>query len=836
MTPRQPGPVLVTGGCVAVGGVGRGPRAALAAQAGAAGGAPGAARPELDPADVGWSLAAGRSVFEHRAVVHRRGPRGAAGRAGGGGGGRACGGRGDRGRRRPAGRAGWCSCSPVRGRSGRGWAGSWRRSARCSRPGWPSAARRWRRYVDWSLEEVLAGAPGAPGLERAEVVQPVLWAVMVSLAAVWQAAGVIPDAVVGHSQGEIAAATVAGILSLEDAARVVAVRSRALSGLGRAGGMVSVVDAGGRRCGSCWPVGGPAVGGGGERPGGDGGVGGPGGAGRVRGGAVGAAGAALAGRRQSISSRTRRGWTELRRAAGRSWPAIRPARGRSRLFSTVTGPVDGRAGAGRRVLVRERAPDGPVRRGGPGAGRGRAPGVHRGVPAPGADRGDRPRRLEDGRRGSRAGGDRDAATGRTPGPARLLSSLARVHVAGVTGGLGRGAGRRDGGWTCRPTRSSGSGTGREPSRPQRPGGAAGGDGAAGGRGAVLGGGRGRRPGRPGGRCWPVDGQAPFGEVLPALASWRRRERDRSVTGGWRYRVSWVPVAEPGRPCWRGPGCWWSRPGQAGGGAGRGVRAGAGGAAAPGWWSSRSRAASWTGRCWRPGSAGRWRPDGCRGLAGVVSLLALDEGPLPGHPVVPAGLAGTLVLVQALGDAGVDGAAVGADPRRGGGRAGRGAGQPGAGDGVGAGPGRRRWSTRTAGAAWSTCRRRWMSGPRRGCAGCWPGAGRTRSRSGPPGSWRRRLVRAAAARRAAPDVDAARDRAGHRGDGGDRRARGPVAGRARRAAGGAGQPVRSGRARRRGAGRGAGRGRHRRRGGGLRRRRSGSRSPDCWPGSRSAGRR
>ena len=52
---------------------------------------------------------------------------------------------------------------------------------------------------------------------------------------------VIPDAVLGHSQGEIAAATVAGILSLEDAARVAAVRGRVLSGLGARGGMVSVV-------------------------------------------------------------------------------------------------------------------------------------------------------------------------------------------------------------------------------------------------------------------------------------------------------------------------------------------------------------------------------------------------------------------------------------------------------------------------------------------------------------------------------------------------------------------------------------------------------------------
>jgi len=95
--------------------------------------------------------------------------------------------------------------------------------------------------VDWDLQDVIAGVSGAPELESAEVVQPALWAVMVSLAAVWQAAGITPDAVLGHSQGEIAAATVAGILSLADGARVVAVRSRALSGMGAAGGMVSVV-------------------------------------------------------------------------------------------------------------------------------------------------------------------------------------------------------------------------------------------------------------------------------------------------------------------------------------------------------------------------------------------------------------------------------------------------------------------------------------------------------------------------------------------------------------------------------------------------------------------
>ena len=97
-------------------------------------------------------------------------------------------------------------------------------------------------YVDWDLGQVLAGAAGALSLDRAEVVQPALWAVMVSLAAAWRAAGVVPDAVVGHSQGEIAAATVAGILTLEDAARVVALRSRALMALDGRGGMVAVAE------------------------------------------------------------------------------------------------------------------------------------------------------------------------------------------------------------------------------------------------------------------------------------------------------------------------------------------------------------------------------------------------------------------------------------------------------------------------------------------------------------------------------------------------------------------------------------------------------------------
>ena len=95
-------------------------------------------------------------------------------------------------------------------------------------------------HVEWRLEDVLRSVGGAPGLDRVDVVQPVLFAVMVSLAALWRACGVRPAAVVGHSQGEIAAACVAGGLSLEDAARIVALRGRALARLAGQGGMASV--------------------------------------------------------------------------------------------------------------------------------------------------------------------------------------------------------------------------------------------------------------------------------------------------------------------------------------------------------------------------------------------------------------------------------------------------------------------------------------------------------------------------------------------------------------------------------------------------------------------
>ncbi|WP_406835359.1 SDR family NAD(P)-dependent oxidoreductase [Streptomyces sp. AHU1] len=97
-----------------------------------------------------------------------------------------------------------------------------------------------RPFTDWSVAAVLRGDEGAPSLERVDVVQPALFAVMVSLAAVWRARGVRPDAVIGHSQGEVAAACVAGALSLSDAAAVVALRSQALTEVSGTGTMAVV--------------------------------------------------------------------------------------------------------------------------------------------------------------------------------------------------------------------------------------------------------------------------------------------------------------------------------------------------------------------------------------------------------------------------------------------------------------------------------------------------------------------------------------------------------------------------------------------------------------------
>ncbi|WUI01409.1 SDR family NAD(P)-dependent oxidoreductase [Spirillospora sp. NBC_00431] len=91
-------------------------------------------------------------------------------------------------------------------------------------------------HVPWTLHDVLHNGD----LEPVDTIQPVLWAIMVSLARTWQSFGITPAAVIGHSQGEIAAAHIAGALTLDDAAKVVALRSQALRTIAGTGAMASI--------------------------------------------------------------------------------------------------------------------------------------------------------------------------------------------------------------------------------------------------------------------------------------------------------------------------------------------------------------------------------------------------------------------------------------------------------------------------------------------------------------------------------------------------------------------------------------------------------------------
>ncbi|MGW7616610.1 SDR family NAD(P)-dependent oxidoreductase [Streptomyces antimycoticus] len=210
----------------------RGQAAALAERVGGAS--------ELSSVDVGWSLVTTRSVFEHRAVVvgDDRAELLAAVEA-------LAGGVLHPGVVESGGAALVGDVGPVLVFPGQGsqWVGMGAELLAVSpvfvaRVG--ECERALAPYVDWSLTDVLRGVEGAADLGRVDVVQPVLWAVMVSLAAVWAGHGVRPAAVVGHSQGEIAAAVVAGALSLEDGAKVVALRSKALRQLAGGGAMASL--------------------------------------------------------------------------------------------------------------------------------------------------------------------------------------------------------------------------------------------------------------------------------------------------------------------------------------------------------------------------------------------------------------------------------------------------------------------------------------------------------------------------------------------------------------------------------------------------------------------
>ncbi|MBW0017710.1 MAG: acyltransferase domain-containing protein [Mycobacterium sp.] len=190
-------------------------------------------RPDLGVADVGWSLVTTRTVFEQRAVVVGDRDRllaGVAALAAEEPGAVA-------GRVRPLGKVAFMF--PGQGAQ---WLGMGRQlHARfpAFAHAFDEAARALDAHLRLPLRQVIWGSD-ATTLESTEFAQPALFAIELALAALWQHCGVTPDFLIGHSVGEIAAAQVAGVLSLTDAARLVAARGRLMAELPAGGAMVAV--------------------------------------------------------------------------------------------------------------------------------------------------------------------------------------------------------------------------------------------------------------------------------------------------------------------------------------------------------------------------------------------------------------------------------------------------------------------------------------------------------------------------------------------------------------------------------------------------------------------
>ena len=100
------------------------------------------------------------------------------------------------------------------------------------------AMRPWAKF---SLTDELARSEADSQMQRTEISQPAIFAMQMALAALWQSWGIQPAAVVGHSVGEIAAACVAGIITLDQAAKIIVLRGRFMDECSAAGGTMLAV-------------------------------------------------------------------------------------------------------------------------------------------------------------------------------------------------------------------------------------------------------------------------------------------------------------------------------------------------------------------------------------------------------------------------------------------------------------------------------------------------------------------------------------------------------------------------------------------------------------------
>jgi acyl transferase domain-containing protein len=192
------------------------------------------ADPDLGVADVGWSLVTTRSVFEHRAVVvgadREALTAGLAGLAAGAPGTNVV-----VGRARPVGKT--VFVFPGHGSQWLGMGQQLYQRFPVFAKAFDEAAAALDGHLRVPLKRVIWG-DDADLLQNTEFAQPASFAIEIALAALLQHWGVAPDVVTGDRVGEIAAAYVAGVLSLTDAAKVVAARGRLIAEL-PAGGVLT---------------------------------------------------------------------------------------------------------------------------------------------------------------------------------------------------------------------------------------------------------------------------------------------------------------------------------------------------------------------------------------------------------------------------------------------------------------------------------------------------------------------------------------------------------------------------------------------------------------------